>query len=163
MRLERNLPYWLLAGASLAWLGLAFLAPWARSQGWAWAELVYRLFDPVCHQIPGRSFQCFSHPLAACHRCMGLYTGFCLGLFTLPYLPRVREYLLAHPRVLLLFFVPLAVDWALLDLNRPPDRFVTGLIAAYPVALFVWVALEQLYQQHFRPPLRAEHEWNRAQ
>lgn len=163
MRLERNLPYWLLVGASLVWVGLVFLAPWARSRGWAGAGLLYGLFDPVCHQIPGRSFWCFGHPAAACHRCTGLYMGLVVGLLGLPYLHSLRELLVARPRLMLLFFAPLAVDWALLGINTWLDRFVTGLIAAFPVGLFVWIAVAQLYQKHFRPAQRAENEWSHAQ
>lgn len=163
MRLERNVLYWLLVGGSLVWLGLAFLAPWARAQGWAGAELIYGLFAPVCHQIPGRSFYCFGHPLGACHRCIGLYTGFVVGLLVLPYLHRVRELLLERPRLILWFFAPMAADWALLGLNTWLDRFVTGLVAAFPVGLFVWVAAVQLYQKHVRPAQRAENEWSHAQ
>ncbi len=163
MRLERNFPYWLLASASAAWLGLVLLAPLARAQGWPGAGLLFALFDPVCHQIPERSFWCFGHPLGACHRCTGLYVGFAAGLLLLPYLHRLREFILERPRVILLFLAPMAVDAMLLGLNTSPSRFVTGLVAAFPLGLFVWAAAEQLYRQRFRPPQRADHEWSRVQ
>lgn len=146
MRLERNLPYWLLVGASLTWVGLVFLAPWARSRGWAGADLLYALFDPVCHQMPWRSFWCFGHPLGACHRCTGLYMGFTLGLLTLPYLPKLRQFLLERSRLILLFFLPMFVDAMLLGINTYLSRFLTGLVAAFPVGLFVWAAASQLYR-----------------
>ncbi|HEX9732709.1 MAG TPA: DUF2085 domain-containing protein [Thermoanaerobaculia bacterium] len=146
MRLERNLPYWLLVGASFAWVGLVFLAPWARSRGWPGAELLYAVFDPVCHQMPWRSFAAFGQPLGACHRCTGLYTGFTLGLLALPYLPKLRGFLLERSRMILLFFVPLAVDAMLLGINTYLSRFLTGLVAAFPVGLFVWAAASQLYR-----------------
>ncbi len=163
MRLERNIPYWLLVVGSAVWLGLAFLAPWAMGRGWPGAGLLYAVFDPVCHQMPGRSFYCFGSPLAACHRCLGLYAGFTAGLLLLPYLHRLRELLLATPRRALLFFVPMAIDWALMGFNTPASRVVTGGVAALPVALFVWAAAEQLYRQYSRSSQRGEHEFSHAQ
>lgn len=161
-RLERDLPYWLLVAGSLAWLGLVVLAPWARSQEWPGGVLLYALFSPICHQNPGRSFQCFGFPLAVCHRCVGLYAGFTAGLLVLPYLERLRRFLLARSRVILIFFAPLAIDVALFKWNVPTSRFVTGLVAAFPVGLFVWAAAEQLSTQYFEPPQRNDHELSQA-
>ncbi len=163
MRLERNFPYWILVSGAAAWLGLAFLAPWALARGWPGAGLAYAVFDPVCHQMAGRSFFCFGHPLAACHRCMGLYSGLAAGFLMWPYCHRLREFLLARPRTLLIFFAPMAIDWTLMGLNTPASRFATGLVAAWPVALFVWAAAEQLYRQTSRPSQRGDHELSHAQ
>lgn len=162
MRLERRYPYWLLVAGSLGWLGLVVLAPWARSQSWPVSGLLYAFFAPVCHQIPERSFHCFGFPLAVCHRCTGLYTGFTVGLLVLPYLHRVRAFLLARSRVILIFFAPLVIDVALFKWNVPMSRFVTGLVAAFPVGLFVWAAAEQLSTQYFQQPQRNDHELSQA-
>jgi uncharacterized membrane protein len=161
-RLERRFPYWLLVTGSLAWLALAVLAPWARSQDLPGAGLLYAFFAPICHQLPERSFHCFGHPLAACHRCVGLYAGFSAGLLVLPYLHGLRAFLLARSRVILFFFAPLAVDVALFAWNVPMSRFATGLVAAFPVGLFVWAAAEQLSTQYFEPPQRSENELSQA-
>ena len=159
MRLERRFPYWLLVAGSLAWLALVFLAPWARSQDWTWGGLLYFFFRPICHQMAERSFSCFGYPLAACHRCVGLYAGFTVGLLVLPYLHGLRAFLLARSRVILLFFAPLAIDVALYKWNVPMSRFATGLVAAFPIGLFVWAAAEQLSTQYFK---RYDHELSQA-
>jgi len=39
------------------------------------AALVYMLGSVICHQIPTRSFELWSQPLAVCARCCGVYTG----------------------------------------------------------------------------------------
>jgi uncharacterized membrane protein len=136
-RIERSSAYWILLAATLAWIGLVFLAPWAKARGLVAGPLLYLFFDSVCHQLPERSFEAFGHPLAVCHRCFGLYLGTALGLLALPWLPGLRQRLMAQPRWLLVALVPLVVD-ALLLPNTPVSRFVTGLIASFPFALFVW-------------------------
>lgn len=156
MKLTRNLAYWLLALSSTLWTASVLLAPWSRSQGWGLASWAYGFFAPVCHQLPERSFAAFGHPLAVCHRCSGLYAGFTAGLLLLPYLGWLRRRLLASPRAVLLFFVPMVVDVFLVD-NTPLSRFLTGWVAAFPVGLFVWAAAEQL-SGGMRPVMEENHE-----
>jgi Ca2+/H+ antiporter len=59
-----------------------------------------------------------------------------------------RRILLAHPRLLLLFFVPMAVD--LLLQNNHWSRLITGMAAAFPVAFFVHEAVEQIHIKSIR-------------
>lgn len=149
MNLSLGLPYRLLVTGSIAWVALVALAPWARQQGWWIAEILYLAFAPVCHQLPERSFFCFAEPFAVCHRCFGLYLGFTVGLLAMPWLDRLREFLLRYPRMVILTAVPMAIDVFLLP-NTPLTRFLSGFVAAFPVSLFVWVAGEQIYRAHFR-------------
>lgn len=144
MSLKRNLPYGLLVVGAAAWLGVVFLAPYARSQGWGIAPWLYALYAPICHQIPERSFVCFTEPLAVGHRCTGLYSGFLAGLLAWPFLHRWRVWLLDRPRWILLFFAPMAVDVFLVS-NTALTRFATGFTAAFPVALLAWVAACQIF------------------
>ena len=131
---------WLPRGAPRAWLTLVFLAgltlvvaaPWLAHRGSFIAALLYTLFDPVCHQIPERSFHLWHEPFAVCHRCTGLYLGFSLGIALWPAFPAPAGRLLARPRVILLFAIPLAID-ALLITNTASSRFLTGLVASFPV------------------------------
>lgn len=147
MRLTRNLPYWFLLSGSCLWIAAVWLAPWAAERAWPVAGWLYSFFSPICHQNPDRSFFCFGHPLATCHRCFGLYLGFTAGLLLLPDLHRLRRLLLEAPRTSLLLAAPMAADvflWA----NTPTSRFLTGLVAAFPVSVFVWAAAEQLYRSY---------------
>ena len=150
-------------GASRAWLTLAFLAglglviaaPWLMHRGSWLAPLLYTLFDPVCHQIPERSFHLWHEPLAVCHRCTGLYLGFTLGIALWPGFPTAAARLLARPRVIVLFAIPLAID-ALLIANTATSRFITGLVASFPVALFALAAAAQLTAPRSRAVAIAE-------
>ena len=104
---------------------------------------VYYFFSQVCHQIPERSFHWAGSQMAVCHRCLGIYLGFWMGVLCWPGLGRLRRWLLDRPRLIL---VPAAL--LLLNVlmpNTPFDRVVTGLLAGFPVALFVWIGFEQLF------------------
>jgi uncharacterized membrane protein len=143
MRLRRTWAYWLVVAGAGLWSGAVFLAPYARSRGWAAAPLLYAFFEPICHQLPERSFACFGHPLAVCHRCLGLYLGGSSGLVAWPSLPRLARPLLDRPRWVLAFFIPLLADVAL-GANTPASRFATGLVAGLPVALLLLAAVDQI-------------------
>ncbi|MCP4654365.1 MAG: DUF2085 domain-containing protein [bacterium] len=166
MKLTRDFAYWLVVAASVLWLALVFLAPYARAESWPSAPHLYAFFHPVCHQLPERSFHCFGQPLAVCHRCLGLYAGFLVGLLTLPYLDWLRERLLETPRAILLFFVPMLLD-VLIVKNTYLTRLFTGLVAAFPIGLLVWAAAEQILHPRPGPGTKTHqgeiHEPSRAQ
>ena len=129
---------WGLLLACVAWLAVVASPPFAAE----YADLMRWLLHPVCHQIPERSFQYLGEPLAACHRCTGLYVGFTLGVMAWPLLPVLAQKLTARPRLVGAFFVPLLIDWIIAD-NTPTSRFATGALASFPVALLALIALAQ--------------------
>jgi uncharacterized membrane protein len=137
-----------LVGACALVLGLVLAAPWTAHRGSWLAPLLYVVFDPVCHQISERSFHLWNEPFAVCHRCTGLYLGMALGIALWPgrarrAIPAAARWVLARPRAIVLFAIPLAIDALLLD-NTPASRFATGLIAAFPVALLPLAAIADL-------------------
>jgi len=137
----RTTTSWLLATAALGWISLALFCPFAAHMEWTAAPFLYSLFTPVCHQSAARSLCLFAKPIAVCARCLGLYCGFWLGLVLFPLMPRLCKHLLVRPRLILLFTIPMCLD--LLTHNTHASRYFSGLIASFPVALFVWVAAEQ--------------------
>lgn len=44
----------------------------------------YVLFDVLCHQDPLRSFNLYSHQMAVCARCLGIYSFFLAGWLLFP-------------------------------------------------------------------------------
>lgn len=156
MKLERNLPYGFLVLASCLWLAMVFVPPWAASRGYGAATLLYGIYAPVCHQIGERSFQCFGYSLGACHRCVGLYGGFLLGLLVMPWLPRFTAWISEYPRRMAWFALPMVADYFLWQ-NVWWSRGLSGLLAAFPVSLFVWAALTQLFSTR-QQTVRAHHE-----
>lgn len=95
--------YFLTLAGILLWLGLIFLAPYLKSQNSGLNIFAYLIFEPICHQIPARSFYVFGHPLAVCGRCLGIYFGFLGGMglyafrrgFSDTSLPGIRTFILA--------------------------------------------------------------------
>jgi len=151
---QRALYAFAILGCGLWLAGLVF-APIAADQGRAIAPALYVFYNTVCHQIPERSFHLAGEPLAACHRCIGLYLGFLLGLLAVPRWHRMRRWLLEKPARMLAFSLPLALDWSL-PIDTAGSRFVTGLCAAAPVAVLLWAALGQLSSTDSEPVFEGE-------
>ncbi len=149
MGLPRTARYWFLLAGSLSWLLLILLPAWLQAAGWPEGRALQWLFAPVCHQLPERSFSWGAAPLAVCHRCFGVYGGFALGLLCWPHLPRLAGRFQRRSRLLWLFLLPIAID--VLLANQPWDRVLTGALAGFPTALFVWLAVEQLGRSSVRP------------
>jgi hypothetical protein len=146
----------LLVALAAGLFALPLLEPLARSQGHTvMAALVHASFGAVCHQLPERSFELLGHPLAVCHRCLGLYAGGLVGLLLLPVLPVLRDRLVERPRRALWFSAPLLVDVAL-PFDTWWSRSGTGLLAAFPVAAIVWMAWDQIFARAASD--RLEHE-----
>ncbi len=101
------------------------------------------MFRSICHQLPERSFSLLGSPVGVCARCLGLYLGFLAGATTLPLSNRLSNLLEERPRLMILFTVPMACDLLFWE-NTHWSRLLTGAVAAYPVALFVYLAVEQL-------------------
>ena len=138
---------WALLAACFLWLALVSSPAlvtafeWRTELGWL-PDLLRWLLQPICHQLPARSPHLFGESLAACHRCMGLYLGFTLGVATWPLLPALAHRLAANPRCVVVCFIPLGIDWALLE-NTAMSRFATGVVASFPVALLALIAIAQ--------------------
>lgn len=74
--------HWLLLvnTGALVYAGLPWLSPLATATGHPLlGQLLFRLYTPLCHQLPERSFFCFGHQVAFCHRCAAMYTAIVLA------------------------------------------------------------------------------------
>lgn len=134
--------YACLVAAAASWVGVLFAAPLLAGQfpDAAWA--LHRFFSGICHQIPERSFHLAGAAIPVCARCLGLYCGFAAGALTVRMRLGWQSLLLNQPRWIFLFWIPMALD--LLSNSTHWSRLLTGGIAAYPVSIFVWMALLQL-------------------
>lgn len=143
--LHRGAGYAVLFLAWSLWMALVIGAPLLRLAGLdSIASGIYEFFGLICHQRPERSFAFAGHALAVCHRCTGLYLGLGVGLLILPWLPGLRRRLDTAPRTILLFALPMLIDFSLGEANVPVSRVVTGIVASFPIALFCWMAAEQI-------------------
>src|SRR5215211_8361323 len=73
-----GLRHWLLLinGGAILYAGLPWLSPLARaSEHPLIGEVLFRIYTPLCHQLPERSFFICGHQVAFCHRCAAMYTA----------------------------------------------------------------------------------------
>src|SRR3712207_2638481 len=103
--------HWLLFvnGAVAIYAGLPWLSPLAKWAGQPLlGEMLFRLYTPLCHQLPERSFLFCGHQVAFCHRCAAMYTSIVVAglLFAL-----LRRYVRPTSlKVALLLLVPMLID-----------------------------------------------------
>src|SRR5215216_2261249 len=140
---KRPLVYWAISAATVAVLvALVVVAPLAAAGGHGeLAQVIYRAFGILCHQLPERSYFIDGHKLAVCSRCTGLYAGFA---FTLLLYPLVRSLgtTTTPPRSwLLLAALPLGIDFSLtfFDIweNTHTSRLLTGALLGSVAVFYV--------------------------
>ena len=146
----RTYRYFGLILASSLWLGIIFLAPLLRSWESSFSGFVYLFFSSICHQETERCFSLAGYPLGVCARCTGLYLGFWIGLIVLPHWRFLSYRLAEKPRIVLLFMLPMAVDVLLPGINTHWSRLISGVLASFPVSIFVWWGISQIGHQVFR-------------
>ena len=153
--------HWLLFvnGAAAVYAGLPWLSPLAKCAGQPLlGELLFRLYTPLCHQLPERSFFFCGHQIAFCHRCVAMYTSIVAAglLFGL-----LRRYIKPTSlKIALLLLLPMLIDGGshLLDdvlglgLRGGGDaigsanfwlRMITGVLAGAAALVFAFPRLER--------------------
>ena len=162
--------HWLLFanGAAVLYAGLPWLSPLAKWAGQPLVgELLFRLYTPLCHQLPERSFFFCGHQVAFCHRCAAMYTSIVVVglLFAL-----VRRYLRpVSLKTAGLLLLPMLLDGGshliddLLGLGLrgggdaigTPNfwlRMITGALVGVAALLFLFPRLERDLGRAFAPP-----------
>jgi uncharacterized membrane protein len=103
--------HWLLLlnGGAALYAGLPWLSPLAKWAGAPWlGDVLFRLYTPLCHQIPARSFFFCGHQVAFCHRCAAMYTAILVAGLVFGLLRRhIRPTSL---KVALLLLLPMLLD-----------------------------------------------------
>ena len=73
-----GLRHWLLLvnSGAILYAGLPWLSPLATASGHPLIGVfLFRMYKPLCHQLPERSFFVCGHQVAFCHRCAAMYTS----------------------------------------------------------------------------------------
>lgn len=167
--LEWCLRHWLLLiniGAAL-YAGLPWLAPVAQATGHPLlGVLLLRLYAPLCHQKPERSFFLLGHQVGFCHRCAAIYTsvvvaGLLFGLFRRVIPP-------ARLSIAALLLLPMLIDGGThmlddllgLGLRGGGDaigtpnfwlRMITGALAGVVMLIAVYPRIERDLRQALAP------------
>lgn len=142
---------------TVAWLGAIFWAPYLRSHSSPWQGLIYAIFTPVCHQIPSRSFYFFGQPLAVCARCLGIYSGFFIGVALYPFLRGFRRAALPQTKIFILVSLSIVMDtlgnFARLWETLNEVRFATGLLWGAILPFYFITGLADLALSRRKEPL----------
>jgi len=91
----------------IIWVSFIFLAPYLAFKGHKYSsDYLYRIFSPLCHQRPERSFFVWGYKLGVCARCAFLYMGVLAGMLLYP----IRFGKGISFKVVLIFGTPLILD-----------------------------------------------------
>ncbi len=155
------LRHWLLLvnGGAILYAGLPWLSPLAKASGHPLiGEFLFRIYTPLCHQMPERSFFVCGHQVGFCHRCVAMYTsivvaGLLFGLLR----RRIRPATLKIGGLLLLPIVidgltHMADDLSRLGFRGGGDaigtlnfwlRMITGVLVGITMLLVVYPRVER--------------------
>lgn len=153
---SRPLVFWLISAAMVLLLvSLIVVAPLVAANGHAeLAQVVYRGFGVLCHQLPERSYFIHGHKFAVCSRCTGLYAGFALTLLAYPLIRSLRTITTPPRSVLLLAAVPLGIDFSLTFLgiwqNTHTSRLLTGALLGSVAVFYVVPGIVDLSLRSWR-------------
>ena len=147
---RRPLVFWAVSAATVMGLAaLVVVAPLAAGGGHTeLAQVIYRAFAILCHQLPERSYFIDGHKLAVCSRCTGLYAGFAFTLLLYPLVRSLRTTTTPPRSWLLWAVVPLAIDFSLTFFgiweNTHTSRLLTGALLGSVAVFYVVPGLVDL-------------------
>ncbi len=125
------------------------------------ADLLYRFFQPVCHQMDTRSFHIFGYKLAVCSRCASIYYGLTIGIASYPLFKSLDN--VSMPSLVYLLFpifilaADFSINWISIGQNTFVSRSVTGGFLGFSTAFFfvpVWISLLKEFKNDPRDSFR---------
>ena len=144
--------YSVTLAALFVWIGLIFLAPGLKSRSSLLSSIIYAVFSPVCHQNPSRCFLIHGYPLAVCTRCLGIYTGFLIGMFIYPAARGFRSVSLPQTKLFIAMSMPVVVDTLgnFFYIWSTPGwiRFIFGWIWGLILPFYFITGLVDLFTSH---------------
>jgi uncharacterized membrane protein len=145
----------ILVGAFL-WCGALVLPPLLLASGWyVSAGALYQFFQPICHQLPDRSFSIAGYPLAVCIRCSAIYFGFLAGSLVFPLIVSWGERLGQYRIILCAVTLPMVLDVALdisgLHGSTDASRLYTGALFGVILPFFILPVARDAVQELVSP------------
>ena len=123
------------------------------------ADLIYKFFQPVCHQMDARSFHLFGYKLAVCSRCASIYYGLTIGIASYPFFKSLRDASIPKFIYILIPGVALALDFSVnftgIAQNSFTSRAVTGGFLGVSIAYFIvpaWLSLLKELKTNLNAP-----------
>jgi len=129
----------------ITWIGAIFYAPYLRSQSSPFSGFIYAIFSPTCHQIPSRCFYAFGYPAAVCARCLGIYSGFLLGVLIFPIVKGFSTPIMPKVKTFILISIPIIADTAANILGVWTSthwvRFIAGILWGFILPFYFLAGL----------------------
>lgn len=137
------------------WCAGIVLAPLLASAAPALSSLLYGVYEPICHQIDGRSLHVGGAKLAVCARCTSIYFAFFVSLLIFPVLRTFDANALPHRFWIVAALAPMALDVAFSVvgihtsslLSRSLSGAIFGLILPFYLTPVLTEAVAQLRDQ----------------
>ena len=110
---QRRITYLLILAGATLWCAGILAAPLSTSMGGTLAgvgNLIYQVYQPICHQLPERSYFLSGFPCGVCSRCSAIYLAFLLGTLLYPFVRGLDNPLLPPRWVLIIAVLPMLVD-----------------------------------------------------
>jgi uncharacterized membrane protein len=153
--------YGLILGGTIVWCAAIMLAPafaaWDSAPPWL-SSILYRFFDPICHQIDGRSFHLFGHPFAVCSRCSSIYIAFLAGTLLYPLFYDLNSTKMPSRILLLIALAPMVFDagagflglYEVSFLTRTITGALFGLILPFFIIPAAGEGVDQLFSTYLQ-------------
>lgn len=110
-----GITYFLILFAAATWDGAILAAPVFIGMSGpvhVSGEFLYTLFQPVCHQLDGRSLHLLGFPLGVCSRCSAIYFGFLFSTLLYPLVRSLKNATVPSRPFIVLAILPMLVDVA---------------------------------------------------
>jgi uncharacterized membrane protein len=139
----------------LLWIAALFYAPYLKKLSSPLSGFLYAVFSPTCHQIPSRCFYAFGHPMAVCARCLGVYSGFLLGMVIFPFTKGFSKISMPKVNTLIIMSIPIFIDVTgnFLGLWASSDwvRLVTGIVWAIILPFYFLAGITDYFLHKSKP------------
>lgn len=111
----RRVTYLLIVAGATLWCAGILAAPLCSSMGGNAAQAgnaLYQVYQPICHQIPERSYFLSGFQFGVCSRCSAIYLSFLLGTLLYPLVRNLKTPDLPPRWVMVVAVLPMLVDAA---------------------------------------------------
>ncbi len=107
-----SVPYFFYTLLLLAFVSTLFIIPFLEGNSGTseTGSTLFRLYRPMCHQMPSRSFFVLGGQMPVCARDFGIYFGMLMGAFAFPFLFGMRSTKMLPLWIFIASMVPIGID-----------------------------------------------------
>ena len=160
-----RIPYFIYTLALIAFVFSLFVIPYLEASPGTEGigSLLFHLYRPMCHQLPGRSFFVFGAQMPVCARDIGIYGGMLLGALAFPFVFGMRSTKLLPLWMFVGAMIPIGIDGGvqLVSGHFPlpiigvyestnPVRLATGLFMGVTMSVYAIPLLNGIWEGYMK-------------